>query len=315
MLRSSRGSDSVNAITNNESSTPATAFVFAGGGSLGAVQVGMLKALVAHGVHPDFVVGASVGAINAAYFASDPTTAGVARLEAIWRKLRRADIFPRPALSSVMSLVTAGGHLVAATSLRKLLETHFGTARLEEMPLRCVIVATDLLEGVEVRITTGSATQALLASAAIPGVFPPTLVADSHLVDGSVANHSPLAAGVALGAKRLFVLPTGYSCARQTPPLRAFGRALQALNILVAGKLVNAVHRFATVAEIQIVPPLCPLDVSPFDFSSAGELIDRAAAQTEGWLERGEDLVDGVPHQLIPHTHRDVLDPYGARTL
>jgi hypothetical protein len=202
-----------------------TAFVFAGGGSLGAIQVGMLKALVARGFTADFVVGSSVGAINAAHFAGDPTPAGVARLEALWRGLRRADVFPLPTLRNVMKLIASGGHLV-----------------------------------------------------------------DS-------------------------VMPTGYFCTRATPPRRAIGRALHALNVLVAGKLVNAVHRFGGDAEILVVPPLCPLDVSPFDFGRTGELIERAAEQTKEWIEHGVQLVDGVPHQLIPHTHRNARDPYGARSV
>jgi NTE family protein len=49
-----------------------TAFVFAGGGSLGAIQVGMLRELTRHGLQADFVVGSSVGALNAAYFAGSP---------------------------------------------------------------------------------------------------------------------------------------------------------------------------------------------------------------------------------------------------
>jgi NTE family protein len=78
---------------------------------------------------------------------------------------------------------------------------------------------------------------------------------------------------------------------------------------------VVAVHRFGSEADILVVPPLCPLDVSPFDFGRTGELIERAATQTQEWIDHGVDLVDGVPHQLIPHTHRDKRDPYGARSL
>jgi NTE family protein len=72
--------------------TTRTAFVLAGGGSFGAIQVGMLQELVCYGVKPDFVVGSSVGALNGAYFAGDPTAAGVARLESIWRELKRRDL-------------------------------------------------------------------------------------------------------------------------------------------------------------------------------------------------------------------------------
>jgi NTE family protein len=292
-----------------------TAFVFAGGGSLGAIQVGMLKALIARGFTADFVVGSSVGAINAAHFAGDPTPDGVARLEAIWRGLRRADVFPFPTLRNFMKLIASGGHLVDPVMLGKLLDRHLAHEPLEAKKLPCTIVATDLLEGIEVRISSGPATPALLASAAIPGVFPPVEINGRYLMDGSVANHTPIAAAVALGAKRLIVLPTGYSCTRPTPPRSAIGRALHALNVLVAGKLVNAVHRFGGDAEILVVPPLCPLDVSPFDFARTGELIERAAAQTKEWIDHGVQLVDGVPHQLIPHTHRNPHDPFGARSV
>src|SRR5271168_1772646 len=82
------------ADTNMHRTAPKTAFVFAGGGSLGAVQVGMLAALVRAGLKPDFVIGSSVGALNAGFFAGDPTPSGVARLEEVWRALRRSDVFP-----------------------------------------------------------------------------------------------------------------------------------------------------------------------------------------------------------------------------
>ena len=71
-----------------------TAFVFAGGGSLGAIQVGMLRELIHAEVSADLVVGSSVGAMNAAYFAGAPNAAGVDKLEKVWRGLRRHDVFP-----------------------------------------------------------------------------------------------------------------------------------------------------------------------------------------------------------------------------
>ena len=85
-----------------------TAFVFAGGGSLGAVQVGMLKALARIKVVPDFVVGASVGAINGAYFAADPGEDGIARLERIWGRLHRTDVFPFSFSNSLLAILGAG---------------------------------------------------------------------------------------------------------------------------------------------------------------------------------------------------------------
>lgn len=81
-----------------------TAFVLAGGGSLGAVQVGMLKALARAGIVPDLVVGASVGAINGAFYAGDPTPSGVERIERIWRGLSRSDVFPFPFIQGCLGL-------------------------------------------------------------------------------------------------------------------------------------------------------------------------------------------------------------------
>jgi NTE family protein len=295
--------------------SPKTAFVFAGGSSLGAIQVGMLKALVAHGYAADMVVGSSVGAINAAYFAGDPTAAGVARLEAIWRGMRRTDVFPTRAIGSLIGLFSRRGYMVESAGLARLLERHLPYRRLEEARLPCHIIATDMLEGIEIRLSSGPAVQALLASAAIPGVFPAVQLDGRHVVDGGVANHTPISAAVELGATRLVVLPTGYSCTLDAPPRRAITAALHALNILIARQLTEAIRRFRSAVEIVVVPPLCPLGVSPYDFNSVGALIDRAQKSTEDWLSHGVEQVDGVPHQFPPHTHHHGPKPYGPIAL
>lgn len=295
--------------------SPKTAFVFAGGSSLGAIQVGMLKALVAHGMTADMVVGSSVGAINAAYFAGDPTPAGVARLEEIWRGMRRADVFPSHPIGSLFALFSQRGYVVDSAGLGRLLERHLPYKRLEQARLPCHIIATDMLEGIEIRLSSGPAVQALLASAAIPGVFPAVQMQGRHVVDGGVANHTPISAAVDLGATRLVVLPTGYSCTLAAPPRRAVTVALHALNILIARQLTDAIRRFRSSVEIVLVPPLCPLGVSPYDFSAVAALIERAQRSTEDWLRHGVEQVDGVPHQFPPHTHHHGDPPYGPVSL
>jgi len=299
----------------NASSSAKTAFVFAGGSCLGAIQVGMLKSLMAHGWSADMVVGSSVGAINAAYFAGDPTPEGVARLEAVWRGMRRADVFPTNTLGSLLALLSRRTHLVEPAGLARLLERHLPYRRLEEAKLPCHLIATDVLEGIEVRISSGPAVQALLASAAIPGVFPAVRMAGRQVVDGGVANHTPISAAVDLGATRLVVLPTGYSCTLDAPPRGAIAAALHALNILISRQLTDSIRRYRALVEIVVVPPLCPLGASPYDFSGIGRLIDRAARSTEDWLRDGVEQVDGVPHQLPPHTHLETPLPYGPAVL
>jgi NTE family protein len=266
---------------------PRTAFVFTGGGSLGAVQVGMLRALTAYGVRPDFLVGSSVGAVNAAYFAADASNEGVRRLEAIWLGLRRADVFPATWARALRGLLWHRDHLVDPMPLRRLLERHIPYQWLEDAAIPCHVIATDVLDGSDVRLSTGPVITAVLASAAIPGVFPPVPVGDRLLVDGAAASRSALSVAVALGATRIVVLPTGYACALATPPKGAGPIALHSLSLLVAGWLASDVERLKGAADIVVVPRLCPLSIPPYDFSHAAELIERAADSTERWLELG----------------------------
>jgi NTE family protein len=108
-----------------------TAFVFAGGGSLGAIQVGMLRVLLSAGLHPDFVIGSSVGAINAAYFAGAPNDEGVVRLAQIWCGLRRGDVFPFTFFGAV-GFLRHPDYIVNPSGLRRLILTHLPYERLED---------------------------------------------------------------------------------------------------------------------------------------------------------------------------------------
>ena len=121
--------------------TQKTAFVFAGGGSLGAVQVGMLRELMRHGLRADFVVGSSVGALNAAYFASAPNAAGVDKLGRIWCGLRRHDVFP-VTLRSLLRFAGGEGHLIDPSNLRLLIKRHIPFLNLEDASIPVHVIAT-----------------------------------------------------------------------------------------------------------------------------------------------------------------------------
>jgi NTE family protein len=280
-----------------------TAFVLAGGGSLGAVQVGMLKALDRGGMVADFVVGASVGAINAAYYAASPDVDGIARLERIWLRLGRADVFPFSMLGTALCLFGRRDHLAFPQRLQALLEAELPYRRLEDARLPCHVVATDMLDGTEVRLSSGDVAQALLASAAIPAVFPAVTIDGRPMMDGGIASNTPISAAYALGATRVIVLPTGLPCALKSPPRGAIAIALHALILLSMGQLLADVDRFADRCELLVVPPLCPLGVNTYDFTRTAELIRRADAETHLWLEGG--MRDRDPRwALAPHRHR-----------
>jgi NTE family protein len=277
------------------------AFVFAGGGSLGAIQVGMLRVLLSSGVLPDFVVGASVGAINASYFAGVPNAAGVVALEQIWSGLRRADIFPFTMVSAI-GLIGHRGNVVDPGRLRRLIETHLPYPRLEDAQIPLHIMATNQ-QGMAVRLSNGSAVEAILASTALPGIFPHVHIDGDALMDGAIAANTPVRLAAELGASRIIILPTGYACALREPPTRAIGRALHAVTLMITWQLMNELAGISEDIQVHLVPPLCPLTVSPFDFSASRELIERAAQSTKKWIEEGGLTRRSLPKELAPHRH------------
>jgi NTE family protein len=280
-----------------------TAFVLAGGGSLGAVEVGMLQALLDWGETPSFMVGASAGAINAAYFAAEPTRAGADGLERLWCALRRRDVFPID-WRSVIGLLRRRDYLVDSHALRHLLERHLPYGRLEDAAIPLHIVASDMLSGDEVLLSSGPVVDAVLASTAIPGIFPPVQIDQRLLVDGGVANNAPISTAVKLGATRIIVLPTGFACALNQVPKGAIARAMHALSLLVSRQLVHDAERLAgSSIELRIVPSVCPLETSPYDYSVASTLIAQAKAGTLQWLDGGGLERSEVPMALREHHH------------
>lgn len=278
-----------------------TAFVFSGGGSLGAIQVGMLRVLLSYGLKPDFVVGASVGAINASYFASAPDAECVSRLEQIWLGLRRADIFPFTLMSAI-GLIRHRGYIVDPSKLRRVIETNLPCSRIEEAQISLHIMATTQ-QGIGIRLSSGPAVDAILASTAIPGVFPAVDINGEALMDGAVAANTPVRLAADLGASRIIILPTGYACALKEPPKRAIARALHAITLMIAWQLIYELERMSEDIQVHLVPTLCPLAVSPFDFSKSKELIERAAQSTRKWIEEGGLTRRSLPQELAPHRH------------
>lgn len=278
-----------------------TAFVLAGGGSLGAVQAGMLLALAEEGLRPDFVIGSSVGALNAAYFAGAPDAAGAARLAAIWCGLRRADIFPL-SLSRMVGLLRRSGSIVDPAGLRHLIESHLPYARIEDARLPLHIMATDP-QGVGVRLSDGPAVEAILASAAVPGIFPPVTINGQALMDGAIAANTPLRMAARLGARRIVVLPTGYACALAGPPQGVIARMLHAVTLLIAWQLMHEIETMPDDVAVHLAPALCPLAVSPADFTASRLLIGRAQDSTKAWIAKGGLTRRARARELAAHHH------------
>jgi NTE family protein len=265
---------------------PTTAFVLSGGASLGAIQVGMLRALYERGITPDLIVGTSVGALNAAFVASRPPTVGTAdALGEVWRGLRRGRLFPVDPLTGLLGLAGARDHLVPGRALRGVVSRHLEFDRLEDAPVPLHVIATDVLTGEEVRLSRGPALDAVMASAAIPGVLPTVDWDGRVLMDGGVSNNAPLSHAVDLGARRVYVLPSGHACDLAEPPRSAIAMLVHATSLLVQRHLDADLARLGGLAEVVVLPPPCPLAVQPFDFGHAELLIRRALADARAFLD------------------------------
>jgi NTE family protein len=283
------------------------AFVLSGGASLGAIQVGMLHALYEREIKPDLIVGTSAGAVNGAFIASRPPTVETAHsLAAIWRGLRTFEVFPPNPVTATLALLGKRDHLVPNTGLSALLSRYQQFTRMEEASIPFHVIATDIRSGAERRISAGDARSAVLASAAIPGVYPAIEFDGDDLVDGGVSNNTPISDAAALGATSVYVLPTGTTCELPAPPRAAIPMLVHAITLLINQRLAEDIKRFSAASELIVLPPPCPLEVLPSDFHRADTLIrqgyelastaldDRRPAG--GWTKRALE-------RLMPHEH------------
>ncbi|HET6549889.1 MAG TPA: patatin-like phospholipase family protein [Solirubrobacter sp.] len=284
------------------SERPRVAFVLAGGASLGAVEVGMLRALYEREIVPQFLVATSAGALNAAFIASRPQTVQTAdALGEIWRGLRRGQVFPVNLVTGLLGFLGVRDHLVPDGALRRLITRHIEHDRLEDMPLELHAIAVDVVTGDELRLSRGSAVEAVMASAAVPAVLPTVAWDGRELMDGGVANNTPISHAVELGASEIYVLPTGNACALEQPPSGALAMALHALSLLTQRRLIDDIESQKDRAKLVVLPPPCPLSIQPIDFGQAELLIGRAYADACEFLDAGG--AERPPIRMHMHGH------------
>ena len=281
-----------------------TAFVLAGGGSLGAVQVGMLAELMSAGVRPDMIVGVSAGALNGAFLALEPSVQAVERMGRLWSAMTTRQVLGL-SWRSLLGVMGLRDHIASPQGLRSLLQRELGYRLFSETAIPLHVVCAELVTGKEVVISRGQVAEAVLASTAIPGVFPPVNHEGRTLVDGAVAGCSPIAIAASLGATRLIVLPCGFACAHNVVSGRALGRAMHAITLLGAGQLRRDYEHYSESLIMRIAPPLCPLSQSSYDYSNGAALIAQARASTRVWIDGGGLDCGAFPDPLNIHSHTD----------
>jgi NTE family protein len=262
---------------------PLTAFVLGGGGNLGAVQVGMLRALLERGWEPDVIVGCSVGAMNGAALACTPDLDGVAAMEATWLEPSTWEVFG--SRLTPFALFRRSSAMVGSDRLRAILHDRLGTRHLDELNVPLHVVATSLRTGRERWLSTGPAVPAVLASAALPAVLPPVTYQGDVLIDGGVVDNVPVAKAVALGADRVVVLHVGNLEKPRPTPRRPFEVLLQAYSIARNHRFESERDTFDDRVELTILPGVDPGSLRRNDFTRSAELIERGHAAAAAHLD------------------------------
>ena len=242
------------------------AFVLSGGTSLGAIQVGMLMGVFEAGIVPDLLVGTSVGAINAASVGQGFTKSRLQHLASIWSELKTSDIFGRPGLRSALGLLSGRGALSSSDNLFRLLKENLPQSH-SDLVIQTAVVATEFHTGRPAILSQGDLALNVLASSAIPMIFPRVSVGGHQLVDGGVVAHVPLAQAEMLGAQTMVVFDAGYPCKLSTLPKGPIEKALHFITLMLHRQsfgLLSVLNQNLTVIYL---PAPCPLDVPAYDFS------------------------------------------------
>jgi NTE family protein len=258
------------------------AFAFEGGGSYGAAQVGMLTALLEAGITPDLVVGTSVGAFNAAMLAARTDfRRSLDEMERMWRSIRRRDVLPVRPYRAMSALMGRRRGLVPNDGLGRVIDRWLPVTRLEDLALPFAAVATDIVSGQPVVMRSGLARHSLLASSALPGVYPPVRVEGRDLVDGGLVANFPVDVAANLGATLIYALPTAVSApSRLSGPFALLQRASDVLVERASRRTLDATGGAVSVAEL----PAPSTERSMFDFSDSVELMQAGYDLTRTWL-------------------------------
>ena len=239
------------------------AFVLGGGGVRGAVEVGMLRALFEAGVTPDLVVGTSIGAINGAAIASDPSAHVVDTLERAWASPTASVIYGESWPRQLRRLARSKTHLNDPAPLRALLDEILGEgARFEDLAVPLAVCAASIERAAEHWFDSGPIVDAVIASASVPAALPPTRIGDEHFVDGGVVNSIPLGEAVDRGATEVYVLQVG----RIEEPLEVPAKPSEVGR--VAFEIARR-HRFAR--DLAAVPDHVAVHILPYGGKQPGD--------------------------------------------
>jgi NTE family protein len=235
-------------------STVSTAFVLGGGGVLGAAEVGMLRALLERDIIPDLIVGSSVGALNGALIAAEPSLATVDRMVQVWTGLSNRDVFGGSVLGQLSTLARHGTHLHSNDGLRQLMDAELGQRTFADLSVRFECVAASIERASAVWFSSGLVAPAVLASCAVPGLLPAVEIEGEHYFDGGLVRSIPIGRAAELGAQRIFVLHVGRLEQPLQPPTRPWQVAVVAFEIARRHQFGEELAGLPETVDVSILP-------------------------------------------------------------
>jgi len=269
-----------------------TAFVLGGGGRWGAVEVGMIQALDEAGIEPDLILGTSIGAFNGAVIADYPGREGVERLTGFWEEVTGADLFQTGFFDRAIRVATLKPAIHDTAELRALVEhaIHPDT-RIEDLQVPFQCVAASIENFAEHWFDKGLLVDAVLASSAIPALFPPVVIDGESFYDGGLVDSVPLGRAVALGADVVYVLQVGRIESPLRPPERLYEAALISFEIARRHRFVTTMRNLPEGVEVHLLPTGSPVawdDRRQLKWTDRGGIEERMATAyraTVGYLE------------------------------
>jgi NTE family protein len=234
------------------------AFVLGGGGVQGAAEVGMARALLESGVRPDLVCGTSIGAINGAAIAGDPTPEGAQRLLAIWEALGGNGMLDGSLIGRLAGLVHRRTALHGNGALRRLLRERLPAQTFADLVVPFECVAASVERAREQWFDSGDLIEPVLASCALPGVFPPVRIGDEHFFDGGLVNSIPLDRAVARGADTVWVLHVGRLEENLAAPRFLWEVAFVAFEISRRHRFFSDLERVGSEVTVHVLPTGLP---------------------------------------------------------
>ena len=261
-----------------------TAFALSGGGARGALQVGMLRALLEHGIRPDFVVGVSIGAWNGAWLAHRPELEWVERLDAVWRKVSRQSL-DMVWWRAAHNMVRRRPSLYQGSGLARLIGRHLRAHNFEDLEIPLHAVAINLTLGSKEVFSSGPLAPAVLASSAIPGIFPPVTIGSQQYVDGVMVDPTGLDTAIELGARRIFILDSGYA-GRLEGPLESMNAIVDhTFQVAAQHRIQWTIQQLGRSIEIVHLRPSAGFLRNSMDFGATASYLDEGYSYTLEVLE------------------------------